>query len=160
MENDSTTMKEENRGTVCTILSDKISPLQKRNEICLLLQTEANYDIFDPLNTTKRTDYLSWDDYFMSISFLAAKRSKDPQDQNGATIVDEKNKIIGVGYNGFPMGCHDTILPWATRNDTKKSILLSKEAYLCHAAVNAILNKISSDIYGSSLFLTTFPCEL
>ena len=45
----------------------------------------------------KRTNYISWDDYFMGVAFLAAKRSKDPSSQVGAVIVDEDNKIVGVG---------------------------------------------------------------
>ena len=53
----------------------------------------------------KRTDYLSWDEYFMSVAYLASMRSKDPNTQVGACIVDSNNKILSMGYNGFPMGC-------------------------------------------------------
>ena len=35
----------------------------------------------------KRTDYISWDEYFMGIAMLAARRSKDPNTQVGACIV-------------------------------------------------------------------------
>jgi deoxycytidylate deaminase len=45
----------------------------------------------------KRSDYLSWDEYFMAVAFLAAKRSKDPSSQVGAVIVNEDKKIVGVG---------------------------------------------------------------
>ena len=58
----------------------------------------------DPLSPFKRTSYLSWDDYFMSIAFLSARRSKDPNKQVGACIVGSDNVIVGIGYNGFPRG--------------------------------------------------------
>ena len=55
----------------------------------------------------KRTDYISWDEYFMGVAKLAAMRSKDPSTQVGACIVDKDNYILSVGYNGFPIGCDD-----------------------------------------------------
>ena len=60
---------------------------------------------------TKRNDYLSWDEYFMSVALLSALRSKDPNTQVGACIVNEEKRIVGVGYNGFPSGCSDDALP-------------------------------------------------
>lgn len=39
----------------------------------------------------KRENYLSWDEYFMGIALLAAKRSKDPGTQVGACIVSPRN---------------------------------------------------------------------
>ena len=53
---------------------------------------------------TKREDYISWDEYFMGVAILAAKRSKDPNTQVGACIVDKNNVILTTGYNGFPAG--------------------------------------------------------
>ncbi|CAD7923892.1 unnamed protein product [Amoebophrya sp. A120] len=47
-------------------------------------------------------DYLSWDEYFMYTAMLSAGRAKDPSTQVGACIVNEDNRIIGIGYNGFP----------------------------------------------------------
>jgi dCMP deaminase len=59
----------------------------------------------------------------MATAFLAAKRSKDPCTQVGACIVNEDKKIVGVGYNGMPMGCSDDEFPWSkekkSRRDTK-----------------------------------------
>ena len=49
----------------------------------------------------KRTDYISWDEYFMGISLLSGMRSKDPSTQVGACIVDSDNRIVSIGYNGF-----------------------------------------------------------
>lgn len=142
----------------CDVVHDK-KGREKDDEIASLLQKEADYDMNNPYNVRKRNDYILWDDYFMSIAFLAAKRSKDPQEQDGATIVDDLKRIVSIGYNGFPTGCSDDVLPWAEMDGKKDTILHSKDAYMCHAAVNAILNKISTDVKGSIMFLTTFPCK-
>ena len=69
------------------------------------------------MDPSKRQRFLSWDDYFMSIAFLSAQRSKDPNKQVGACIVGPDRLILGVGYNGFPRGCSDDDLPWAKKSD-------------------------------------------
>jgi len=123
-----------------------------------MLLREANYDISDPNNTSKRKNYMSWDDYFMAISFLSAQRSKDPEDQIGACIVDQSNRIVGIGYNGFPRDCPDDCLPWASsKEDESRSVLHTKNPFLCHAEVNAILNKISPDVNDSKIYVLKFP---
>eukprot|EP00957_Ditylum_brightwellii_P168451 12822554-Ditylum_brightwellii.AAC.1 len=121
-----------------------------------LMLKEAKYD---PTNTlsTKRCNYLSWDDYFMAISFLSAQRSKDPNTQVGACIVNSQRAIIGIGYNGFPRGCSDDHLPWSRQSDTSE--LHKKYPYVCHAEVNAILNKGSADCNGATLYVALFPCN-
>lgn len=50
----------------------------------------------------KRNGYITWDEYFMGVAKLSAMRSKDPNTQVGACIVSEDNKILSMGYNGFP----------------------------------------------------------
>ena len=45
----------------------------------------------------KRSDYISWDEYFMGVAILAAQRSKDPNTQVGACIVCSDNKILSIG---------------------------------------------------------------
>mgnify|MGYP000223016957 CR=1 FL=1 len=71
----------------------------------------------------KREDYISWDEYFMGVALLSAMRSKDPNTQVGACIVNDDNRIVSVGYNGFPRGCSDEVFPWERKadnqNDTK-----------------------------------------
>ncbi|MFO7976546.1 MAG: dCMP deaminase family protein [Candidatus Hydrogenedentota bacterium] len=106
--------------------------------------------------TEKRKDYLSWDDYFMGLAILSAQRSKDPNSQVGACVVDENNKIVGIGYNGFPIGCSDDELPWAREAD---SALDTKYPYVCHAELNAILNTNIADTSGCRLYVTLFPCN-
>ncbi|XP_032522926.2 deoxycytidylate deaminase isoform X1 [Danaus plexippus] len=105
---------------------------------------------------TKREDYLDWREYFMATAFLAAKRSKDPSYQVGACIVNKENKIVGVGYNGMPIGCSDDEFPWG-KNTTSK--LDSKFLYVCHAEMNAILNKNSSDVKDCTIYVGLFPCN-
>lgn len=104
---------------------------------------------------TKRTDYISWDEYFMGIALLSAKRSKDPNTQVGACIVNKKNKIVGVGYNGLPIGCDDDDFPW----DNKGEFLDTKYPYVCHAELNAILNNIGIDLEGCKIYTALFPCN-
>ena len=93
----------------------------------------------------KREDAIEWDDYFMSVAYLSSMRSKDPSTQVGACIVNQENKIVGIGYNGFPRGCSDDELPWDRDAD---SPLDTKYPYVCHAEVNAILNKNSAEVKG------------
>jgi len=104
---------------------------------------------------TKRNDYLSWDEYFMSVALLSALRSKDPNTQVGACIVNEAKRIVGVGYNGFPSGCPDDALPW----DREGDYLDTKYPYVCHAEMNAVLNSIMADLKGCSVYVALFPCN-
>jgi len=105
--------------------------------------------------TGKRTDYLSWDEYFMAVALLSAERSKDPSTQVGACIANSQNKIVGVGYNGFPLGCSDDELPWNRQGD----FLETKYPYVCHAELNAVLNAISTDLTGCRIYVGLFPCN-
>lgn len=92
----------------------------------------------------------------MAMAFLTAQRSKDPNTQVGACIVDEENRIVGLGYNGFPSGCSDDLLPWARSNSND---LHNKYLYVCHAEVNAILNKGSANVRGATIYVALFPCQ-
>ena len=103
----------------------------------------------------KRSNYLQWDDYFMSVAFLSAQRSKDPVTQVGACIVDTDNKIVGIGYNGMPNGCDDDMLPWGKTDNW----LDSKYPYVCHAEMNAILNRNASSVKNCKLYVALFPCN-
>lgn len=103
----------------------------------------------------KRTDYLTWDEYFMGVALLSGQRSKDPNTQVGACIVNRQNKIVGAGYNGLPAGCHDEDFPW----DKKGDFLQTKYPYVCHAELNAILNNIGIDLSGCRLYTALFPCN-
>lgn len=103
----------------------------------------------------KRTDYISWDDYFMGVALLSARRSKDPATQVGACIVNKQHKIVGAGYNGLPAGCDDDQFPWGKQGD----FLDTKYPYVCHAELNAILNNIGMDLHGCRIYTALFPCN-
>ncbi|XP_066262957.1 deoxycytidylate deaminase [Euwallacea similis] len=104
----------------------------------------------------KRKGYLEWPDYFMAAAFLAAQRSKDPCSQVGACIVNENNVMVGVGYNGMPIGCSDDQFPW-TKNSKNK--LENKHFYVCHAELNAILNKNCTSVKNCTMYVGLFPCN-
>ena len=104
----------------------------------------------------KRTDYISWDEYFMGIAMLAAKRSKDPNTQVGACIVSEDNIIISTGYNGMPKGCSDDEFPWDRKGENEAA---TKYPYVVHAELNAILNANGRDLRGSRIYVALFPCN-
>ena len=101
----------------------------------------------------KREDYINWDEYFMGIAMLAARRSKDPSTQVGACIVSPDNIIISTGYNGMPKGCSDDEFPWDREGEE------TKYPYVVHAELNAILNASGLDLRGSRLFVALFPCN-
>ena len=91
----------------------------------------------------------------MGVALLSAKRSKDPSTQVGACIVNGKNKIVGAGYNGLPIGCDDDEFPW----EKQGKFLDTKYPYICHAELNAILNNIGMDLHGCKIYTALFPCN-
>lgn len=101
----------------------------------------------------KRKDYISWDEYFMGVAMLAARRSKDPNTQVGACIVSPDNIILSTGYNGLPKGCSDDEYPWA-REGTE-----TKYPYVVHAELNAILNSNGKLLTGAKIYVALFPCN-
>ena len=102
----------------------------------------------------KRENYISWDEYFMGVARLSAMRSKDPITQVGACIVNDKKRIVGIGYNGFPKGVDDDSFPWSKDGEW----LNTKYPYVVHAEPNAILNSTVS-LDNSTLYVTLFPCN-
>ena len=104
----------------------------------------------------KRTDYINWDEYFMGIAMLAARRSKDPNTQVGACIVSDDNIIISTGYNGMPKGCSDDEFPWDRKGENEAA---TKYPYVVHAELNAILNASGRDLRGSRIYVALFPCN-
>ena len=102
----------------------------------------------------KRNDYISWDQYFMGIALLSSKRSKDPNTQVGACIVNDQHRVVGLGYNGFPAGCSDDDLPWAREGE----LLDTKYPYVVHAELNAILNSIQK-LDDCTIYVALFPCN-
>ena len=102
----------------------------------------------------KRENTLTWDEYFMGLAHLSALRSKDPNTQVGAAIIDENHRVVSVGYNGFPKGCSDDEFPWSRLG----GVLNSKYAFVVHAELNAILNSPRS-VSGCTIYVSLFPCN-
>ena len=105
--------------------------------------------------STKRKDYINWDEYFMGVAHLSGMRSKDPNTQVGACIVSSDNKILSMGYNGFPRGCSDDEFPWDREGET----LDTKYPFVTHSELNAILNYRGGSLDGTKLYVSLFPCN-
>ena len=103
----------------------------------------------------KRQGYISWDEYFMGVAELSGMRSKDPNSQVGSCIVSQDNKILSMGYNGFPIGCSDDEFPWAREGED----LDTKYFYVTHSELNAILNYRGGSLEGAKIYVSLFPCN-
>lgn len=101
-----------------------------------------------------RRNVLTWDEYFMSLAHLSGMRSKDPNTQVGACIVNERKRVVGIGYNGFPYGCNDDEYPW----ERDGGFLDTKYAYVVHAELNAILNA-TEPLQNCTIYVSLFPCN-
>ena len=103
----------------------------------------------------KRSNYITWDEYFMAVAKLAGMRSKDPNSQVGTCIVSPDNKILSMGYNGFPKGCSDDEFPWEREGEEPDT----KYPYVVHSELNAILNYRGGSLEGAKLYVSLFPCN-
>jgi dCMP deaminase len=72
-----------------------------------------------------------WTDYFLGLAKVISQRSHDIHTQHGCVITDTNNRILGVGYNGFPRGLDDSVLPKNRPN---------KYSWMIHAEKNALSN--------------------
>ncbi|KAK7498032.1 hypothetical protein BaRGS_00010620 [Batillaria attramentaria] len=114
-------------------------------------------------NEHRTENVLSWDSYFMGVALLSARRSKDPKTQVGACIVNTDNRIVGIGYNGMPSGCKDEDMPWRHKKEVEEAredpALYSKNPYVCHAELNAVMNRTCADVRDSRMYASLFPCN-
>ncbi len=105
----------------------------------------------------KRSEVISWDEFFMRVAQAASMRSKDPNTQVGACISAPDHRILSVGYNGTPHGLDDDEFPW----DITDESITDKHNYVIHAEANAILNYRGSlrEFSGATAYVTLFPCQ-
>ena len=105
-----------------------------------------------------RIGVLGWDDAFMATARLFAMRSKDPNTQVGACIVDKHHRILSIGYNGTPNGMDDGEFPWGRDGNNE---LDKKYLFVCHSELNAVLNFRGSTerMQGATLYVDLFPCN-
>jgi dCMP deaminase len=102
----------------------------------------------------------SWDEYFMEITHLVARRSTCLRRQVGAVLVKDKN-ILATGYNGAPSGVAHCLNVGCLRE--KMGVPSGERHELCrglHAEQNAIIQaaKHGTNIDGAILYCTTMPC--
>lgn len=93
--------------------------------------------------------FSKWDNYFMGVAKLTAAMSKDPSTKCGAVVVDGRNRIVSVGFNGFPHGVGDD-----GRLDNREA----KYKIILHAEDNAILYA-NKPLGNHKIFVWPFaPC--
>ena len=101
-----------------------------------------------------------WDEYFMEITRLVARRSTCLRRQVGAVVVKDKN-ILASGYNGVPTGITHCAETGCLR--AKLNVPSGERHELCrglHAEQNAIIQaaRHGTNIDGATLYSTTMPC--
>lgn len=94
----------------------------------------------------------NWNERFMNLSQHISKWSKDKSIGTCAIIVSPENRILSIGYNGFPSGCDDSIQERYERPE--------KYLWTEHAERNAIYNSARNGITinNAAIFLRWFPC--
>jgi len=101
------------------------------------------------MQSEKAYKRIDWDEYFMRMAFLAAQRSPDSQTQHGCVIVDQSNRVVSTGYNGFPAGMRDAELP---------TVRPAKYAFIIHSEVNAVISAKQS-LTKCKAYITGPPCN-
>jgi dCMP deaminase len=96
----------------------------------------------------------NWHEYFLGLAFVISARSRDAETKHGSVITDDKNIIIGTGYNSFIKGIDDRLFP------NKRP---AKYDYIIHSEENSLLNcKIPPREVGgtgASIYVTGTPCN-
>lgn len=90
-----------------------------------------------------------WDRRFLDLAALVASWSKDPSSQVGAVIADRKNRVVSLGYNGFPRNIRDDLRHMEDRDEKLRRTI--------HAEGNAILFARGS-VEGCTMYVTHCPC--
>ena len=91
-----------------------------------------------------------WDMRFIDLAATVAQWSKDPSTKVGAVIVDDKKRVVSLGFNGFPRGANDSVLVHISREVKLKQII--------HAEMNAILFA-KQDLTGHTIYVSPMaPC--
>ena len=91
-----------------------------------------------------------WSERFMHLAEHVATWSKDPSTQVGCVIVDKHNRVVSLGFNGFPRGIKDLV----NRYEDKET----KYLFVAHAERNALDNAPLS-VEGCTLYSPLLPCN-
>lgn len=94
----------------------------------------------------------TWDDRWSSLADFTATWSKDRSRKLGAVIVNDRQVVVGLGWNGFPRGVDDNI---AARHTRPTKYLFSE-----HAERNALYNAAANGnaTAGTRMYSSMFPC--
>jgi dCMP deaminase len=105
-------------------------------------------NIIQLVSLNQSAERIHWDDYFMSIAFLASMRSPCERLHVGSVIV-KNNRIISMGYNGFIAGS-----PHISR------VRDGSEQAIIHSEVNAIVDcaRRGVSLDGAKIYITHYPC--
>jgi dCMP deaminase len=87
-----------------------------------------------------------WDRRFLELARHISTWSKDPSTKVGAVIADEKNTVVGLGFNGFPRDVKDSENRYNDRE--------TKYKFVVHAEANAVL---SAGKYAEGCTIFVFP---
>ena len=91
-----------------------------------------------------------WSDRFMELAEHVAQWSKDPSTKVGCVIVDKQNRVVSLGFNGFPRGIKDSTLRYMDKE--------TKYLFVAHAERNALDNAPLS-VEGCTLYSPLLPCN-
>lgn len=91
---------------------------------------------------------MNWDEYYLGLAKQASMKSKDPSTKVGAIVVDNNNRIVSTGYNGFPVGVLEPKERWERP---------LKYEFVCHAELNALI--YSGFTLDGTLYCTHYPCS-
>lgn len=99
---------------------------------------------------------MTHDEFYIEIAKTVSKKSKDPSKKVGC-VIEKDGRILSIGYNGAPRTFDDNLLPLAN----SENLLTSKNTFIVHAELNAILNYGGSlrDLQGATLYVTLSPCH-
>jgi dCMP deaminase len=95
---------------------------------------------------------MSWNDRWMDLAQLVASWSKDRSRKTGAVIVDDRNVLVAIGWNGFPRGIDD--------DRPERHERPAKYQWTEHAERNAIYNAAAKGIgtQGCRMYVSWYPC--
>ncbi len=91
-----------------------------------------------------------WHKRFLDLCEHVATWSKDPSTKLGSVIVDDKKRVVSIGYNGFPRGVDDR----HDRYDDRPT----KYLFVAHAERNA-LDNAPMMVDNCTMYVTLLPCN-
>jgi dCMP deaminase len=106
----------------------------------------------DAVNTTRKPSWSKWHKRWMDMACLVATWSKDMSRKVGAVIVDDHQRVVSLGWNGFPRGVNDDV---QSRHEKP-----TKYLYSAHGEQNAISNAAANGarLRGCVIYSTLYPC--